>query len=81
MVNSMLIILLKMSIIEKVEKMEIPYPPVSVQDEFATFVSQVDKSKLSIQASLDQLEILKQSLMKKYFGYIFHLKRISPIKK
>ena len=54
--------------IEKVEKMEIPYPPVSVQDEFATFVSQADKSKLTIQASLDQLETLKQSLMQKYFG-------------
>ena len=54
--------------IEKVEKMEIPYPPMSVQDEFATFVSQVGKSKLSIQASLDQLETLKQSLMQKYFG-------------
>ena len=43
-------------------------PPIDLQNEFAAFVSQVDKSKLSIQASLDQLETLKQSLMQKYFG-------------
>ena len=43
-------------------------PPKSVQNEYYAFVSQVDKSKLSIQASLDQLETLKQSLMQKYFG-------------
>lgn len=35
---------------------------------FENIVTQVDKSKLSIQASLDQLETLKQSLMQKYFG-------------
>ena len=44
-----------------------PLPPLALQNEFAAFVSQVDKSKLTIQASLDQLEILKQSLMQKYF--------------
>ena len=43
-------------------------PPLELQEQFATFVSQVDKSKLSIQASLDQLEALKQSLMQVYFG-------------
>ena len=43
-------------------------PPMELQREFASFVSQVDKSKLSIQASLDQLETLKQSLMQEYFG-------------
>ena len=45
-----------------------PLPPLALQNEFATFVSQVDKSKLSIKASLDQLETLKQSLMQRYFG-------------
>ena len=43
-------------------------PPMEEQRKFVSFVSQVDKSKLSIQASLDQLETLKQSLMQKYFG-------------
>ena len=43
-------------------------PPIELQNQFATFVEQVDKSKLAIQASLEQLEILKKSLMQKYFG-------------
>ena len=43
-------------------------PPIELQNEFADFVKQVDKSKLAIQKSLDKLEILKNSLMQKYFG-------------
>ena len=43
-------------------------PPTEMQKQFVYFVSQVDNSKLSIQASLDQLETLKQSLMQEYFG-------------
>lgn len=46
----------------------IPLPPMSLVDQFATFVEQTDKSKLSIQQSIDQLETLKKSLMQKYFG-------------
>ena len=43
-------------------------PPMKMQNRFATFVEQVDKSKLAIQKSLEKLEILKKSLMQKYFG-------------
>ena len=43
-------------------------PPIDLQDEFATFVEQVDKSKFEIQQSLEKLEILKKSLMQQYFG-------------
>ena len=50
-----------------VKAMPINLPPMEVQEAFAAFVSQVDKSKLSIQASLDQLETLKQSLMQLYY--------------
>ena len=39
-----------------------------LQDQFATFVEQTDKSKLTIQQSLDKLELLKKSLMQEYFG-------------
>lgn len=38
------------------------------QDQFARFVKQTDKSKFTIKQSLEQLEILKKSLMQKYFG-------------
>ena len=43
-------------------------PPIILQNEFAYFVEQTDKSKLEIQKSLDKLEILKKSLMQQYFG-------------
>ena len=43
-------------------------PPVEIQKRYYDFVEQVDKSKLAIQKSLDELEILKKSLMQQYFG-------------
>lgn len=43
-------------------------PPIELQQQFADFVAQVDKSKLAVQKSLDELKILKKSLMQKYFG-------------
>lgn len=46
----------------------VPIPPIKLQEQFADFVAQTDKSKLAIQKSLEKLEILKKSLMQKYFG-------------
>ena len=43
-------------------------PPLELQEQFAAFVEQTDKSKLAIQQSLDKLELLKKSLMQEYFG-------------
>lgn len=43
-------------------------PPLYLQNEFADFVVQVDKSQLAIQKSLEELETLKKSLMQEYFG-------------
>ena len=43
-------------------------PPIELQDQFAAFVEQTDKSKLIIQQSLEKLETLKKALMQKYFG-------------
>ena len=43
-------------------------PPLALQNEFADFVAQVDKSQLAIQKSLEELETLKKSLMQEYFG-------------
>ena len=51
-----------------VKAMPINLPPMDVQRCFAAFVAEVDKSKLSVQQSIDQLETLKASLMQKYFG-------------
>lgn len=51
-----------------VKAMPINLPPMTVQNQFAAFVEQTDKSKLAVQKSLEQLEILKKSLMQAYFG-------------
>ena len=50
------------------EQLTIPVPPRELQNRFAAFVEQTDKSKLAVQQSIDQLETLKKSLMQKYFG-------------
>lgn len=43
-------------------------PPLALQEQFAAFVEQTDKSKLAIQRSLNKLELLKEALMQEYFG-------------
>ena len=43
-------------------------PPIEFQEQFAAFVEQTDKSKLAVQKGLQELEILKKSLMQQYFG-------------
>ena len=53
---------------ERLLNLEIILPPAELQEQFAAFVTQTDKSKLAIQKSLDKLEILKKALMQKYFG-------------
>lgn len=47
---------------------EIGIPPIELQEQFAAFVEQTNKSKLAVQKSLDEMQILFDSLMQKYFG-------------
>ena len=51
-----------------VKAMPINLPPMKVQKLFATFVTQVDKSKAVIQKSLEEAQLLFDSLMQQYFG-------------
>jgi len=53
---------------QELQSVKIYLPPIDIQNQFVAFVEQTDKSKLAIQQSLDKLEILKKSLMQKYFG-------------
>lgn len=50
------------------ENYRVSVPPLDLQNQFAAFVEQIDKSKSAVQNSLEKLEILKKSLMQKYFG-------------
>ena len=51
-----------------IRKLAVIVPPMELQEQFATFVEQADKSKLAVQKGLQELEILKKSLMQQYFG-------------
>lgn len=53
---------------EKFKAIQIPMPGTSIQHQFASFVESVEQSKLTIQQSLDKLEMLKKALMQQYFG-------------
>jgi len=52
----------------QVAALPIMLPPLDLQNEFAAFVEQVDKSKLVIQELLKKHELLKEALMQKYFA-------------
>lgn len=54
--------------LDQVEDFPIILPSFELQEQFAAFVEQTDKSKSAIQQSLDKLETLKAALMQKYFG-------------
>lgn len=47
---------------------ELIVPPIELQQEYVTFLEQIDKSKVAVQKSLDETQLLFDSLMQKYFG-------------
>ena len=51
-----------------VSSFQIIKPPKCVQDEYYSFIAQVDKSKVAVQAALDKAQQLFDSLMQQYFG-------------
>ncbi len=55
-----------------IRKLKIPMPPISLQNQFASFVQQVEIQKSLLQKSLDKLEVNHKSLMQKAFrGELF----------
>ena len=55
-------------LLSKMNATVIYLPPMELQEQFAAFVEQTNKSKFEIQKSLEKLETLKKALMQKYFG-------------
>ena len=53
---------------ERIRKLNVFVPPIELQNQFADFVASVDKSKSKIQKSLEETQLLFDSLMQKYFG-------------
>ena len=52
----------------EIKKVKILLPPLELQNQFAQFVEQVEKSKTQVQKSLDEAQLLFNSLMQEYFG-------------
>lgn len=52
----------------EIKKARIIVPPVELQNQFATFVEQIDKLKFETQKALEKEQLLFDSLMQKYFG-------------
>ena len=50
------------------ETLEYITPPIMMQEAFTRFCTQIDKSKSVIQKSLDETQLLFDSLMQQYFG-------------
>lgn len=47
--------------------LEIPVPPLELQQKFANFVEQTEKSKSAVKKVLEKAEMLKNALMQEYF--------------
>jgi len=54
--------------VTKLKQIEVHIPPLELQNQFADFVKQVDKSKVAVQKVLDETQKLFDSLMQQYFG-------------
>lgn len=52
----------------KIAKLRGFVPPLELQNKFAAFVEQTDKSKLAVKQVLEKAETLKKALMQEYFG-------------
>lgn len=52
----------------KLKALLVSVPPIEQQKQFATFVEQTGKTKITISRSLEKLETLKKALMQEYFG-------------
>ena len=52
----------------RIETMPLLLPPIAIQMQFVQFCDQVNKSKVAVQKALDEIQLLFDSLMQKYFG-------------
>lgn len=51
-----------------IKRFPVLMPPMELQEQFAAFVEQADKSKAAVQKALDEAQLLFDSLMQEYFG-------------
>jgi type I restriction enzyme S subunit len=54
--------------VKDIKQFIVPLPPLSIQNQFASFVELIEKQKNLFQQALDKMEISYKSLMQEYFG-------------
>ena len=54
--------------LESFKEMKVPLPPLALQQEFASFIAEVDKSRFIVQQKIEKLQTLYDSLAQEYFG-------------
>ena len=54
--------------LSKIKELKFPNASIAMQNEFAGFVKEIDKSKFVVQKALDEAQLLFDSLMQQYFG-------------
>ena len=52
----------------KLKMLKATVPPIELQERFVSFVAQIDKSKVAVQAAVEKVQLLFDSLMQQYFG-------------
>lgn len=52
----------------KMKMLDVTVPAIELQEQFADFIKQINKSKAVVQRSLEETQLLFDSLMQKYFG-------------
>ena len=53
---------------KKLRSVVMPVPPIELQKEFVSFVAQVDKSKVALQQSLDELNATMAAILNEELG-------------
>ena len=52
----------------KMKMLDVTVPAIELQEQFADFIKQIDKSKVAVQKALEKTQLLFDSLMQQYFG-------------
>ena len=63
-----------------IRKLNFCLPPIKLQNQFAAFVNEIDKSKSAVKKALDETQLLFDSLMQEYFGWTKNMINIIKLK-
>lgn len=53
---------------DSIKSLRLLAPPIKLQENFVSFIDEIDKSKLAVKECLKKAEYLKSALMQEYFG-------------